>query len=106
MRLKPEFRSTKSKFIEAQKTHCTQQPRVHCIIIGDSIVANFSKHYPDLWDNDFPYTVNLGIGGDRIQHVWWRILNGGIPAYVPNILIHVGTNNLQHDPLMSLLRGY
>ena len=32
------------------------------VFIGDSIVSNFSKFYPDMWEKDFPNAINLGIG--------------------------------------------
>ena len=44
------------------------------VVIGDSIVAGF-RRYPTVWRNFILQykTVNLGIGGDRIENVLWRI---------------------------------
>ena len=43
-------------------------------VIGDSIVAGL-RRYPMVWRNFILQykTVNLGIGGDRIENVLWRI---------------------------------
>jgi hypothetical protein len=77
------------------------------VFIGDSIVSNFSKFYPDMWEKDFPNAINLGIGGDRIENVWWRILNNVVPANAEHVVIHVGTNNIgrcdHHDIIQGLL---
>ena len=44
------------------------------VVIGDSIVAGL-RRYPAVWRNFILRykTSNLGIGGDQIENVLWRI---------------------------------
>ena len=37
------------------------------------------------------------MGGDRTQHVLWRIENGEILLNLQVAFVHCGTNNLDHD---------
>ena len=37
------------------------------------------------------------MGGDRTQHVLWRIENGEIPLNLQVAFVHCGTNNLDRD---------
>ena len=64
-------------------------------MIGDSIVAAL-RRYPTAWRNfTLQYkTVNLGIGGDRIENVLWRINDIVLPKSVRSVIIHCGTNNI------------
>ena len=41
--------------------------------------------------------LNFGVGGDRTQHVLWRIENGEIPLNLQVAFVHCGTNNLDCD---------
>ena len=38
------------------------------------------------------------MGGDKAQHILWRVLNNSLPKYAPNIVIIAGGNNLNNDP--------
>ena len=44
------------------------------VLLGDSLIQNF-VHYPKL-EKRLGSTANLGIGGDKIEHVLWRVKNG------------------------------
>jgi len=49
---------------------------------------------------------NLGISGDRTQHLLWRIENGTLDGADPSaIVILIGTNNITHDPPADIARG-
>ena len=65
------------------------------VVIGDSVVAGL-RRYPTVWRNFILQykTVNLGIGGDRIKNVWWRINDILLPKSIRLVVIHCGTNNL------------
>ena len=39
-------------------------------------------------------TVNLGIGGDQIENVLWRMNDIVLPKSVRSVVIHCGTNNI------------
>ena len=65
------------------------------VVIGNSIVAGL-RHYPTVWRNFILQykTVNLGIGGDRIENVLWRINDIVLPKSIRSVVIHCGTNNI------------
>ena len=65
------------------------------VVIGDSIVAGL-RRYPTVWRNFILQykTVNLGIGGDRIKNVLWRINDILLPKSIRSVVIHCGTNNI------------
>ena len=64
-------------------------------MVGDSIVAGL-KRYAIVWRNlILQYkTVNLGIGGDRMQNVLWCIKDIVLPKSIRSVVIHYGTNNI------------
>ena len=65
------------------------------VVIGDSIVAAL-KRYQTVWRNFISQykTVNLGIGGHRIENVLWRINDIVLPKSIRSVGIHCGTNNI------------
>lgn len=65
------------------------------ILIGDSITHGWDNNM-DIWNAHFgAYAmVNMGFGGDRTQHVLWRLENGEIDGITPDLaMIMIGTNN-------------
>ena len=46
------------------------------VVVGDSIARNLRTCSPGPWSSNFPRAVNLGIGGDRTQHVLHRVAPG------------------------------
>ena len=69
---------------------------VDLIFIGDSITQGWEGPGKEAWANAYGKrnAVNLGIGGDRTQHVLWRLDNGNIEGIKPKLaVIMIGTNN-------------
>jgi beta-glucosidase len=70
-------------------------------IIGDSITQGWGggwdgSPFNTAWQNHFgdARTVNLGIGGDRIEHILWRLDHGALEGTSPRcILLMIGVNN-------------
>ena len=55
--------------------HIIKYQKPSTLIIGDSIAKSL-RRYMDVWDRYFgKHTVNLGIGGDKVEDVIWRIGN-------------------------------
>lgn len=67
------------------------------LFIGDSIIQQLQ--FSTLWQERINslHCLNFGIGGDRVEHVLWRALNGELDLHtVPKaVVLFVGTNNCQ-----------
>lgn len=66
------------------------------IFIGDSITQGWEGDGKDVWAERYVShkAVNLGIGGDRTQHVLHRLLNGNLEGISPKVaVVMIGTNN-------------
>jgi lysophospholipase L1-like esterase len=66
------------------------------LFIGDSITAGWRGKGLEAWKENYAplHAVNLGIGGDRTQHLLWRLQNGGLGALRPKVVVMmIGTNN-------------
>ena len=67
------------------------------LFIGDSITHRWETDGKKIWSQYFsPYApVNFGIGGDRTEHVLWRIDDSALKTpHSPQVcVIMVGTNN-------------
>ena len=78
------------------------------LFIGDSITAGWNRQ-KEIWNDHFGKyrPANFGIGGDRTQHVLWRIENGELePPMKPKaIVLMIGTNNSAHDPSDKIAAG-
>ena len=69
---------------------------VDLIFIGDSITHGWEGKGKEVWAEYYAKrnAVNLGIGGDRTQHVLWRLDNGNIKNTSPKVaVVMIGTNN-------------
>jgi beta-glucosidase len=68
---------------------------IDLLFLGDSITAYWTTA-ADLWDRRYAryQPANFGIGGDRTQHVIWRIENGELDGLTPKVVVLlIGTNN-------------
>jgi len=74
----------------AKMIRAKQPPRV--FFLGDSITAGFNG---EAWNSLAEFRpANLGISGDWIQNVLWRIDLGMFEAYQPELVVlMIGTNN-------------
>jgi len=73
-----------------------KQGNVDLLFIGDSITQGWEGAGKAVWSEKYGKrnAVNLGIGGDRTQHVLWRLDNGNIEGIKPKLaVIMIGTNN-------------
>lgn len=70
--------------------------KAQLIFIGDSITEGWEGSGKEVWAENFAKydAINLGIGGDRTQHVLWRLDNGNIDGLSPKAaVVMIGTNN-------------
>jgi lysophospholipase L1-like esterase len=69
---------------------------VDVVFIGDSITQGWEGAGKEVWKEFYGErnAVNLGISGDRTQHVIWRLDNGNLEGIEPKLaVIMIGTNN-------------
>ncbi len=69
---------------------------VDLLLIGDSITHGWEGSGKAVWEKYYAprNAVNLGIGGDRTQHVLWRLDNGNVEGISPKAaVLMIGTNN-------------
>ena len=63
---------------------------------GDSITDGWHGSGKAVWEKEFAplKAANFGIGGDRTQHVLWRLQNGELDGVNPKaVVLMIGTNN-------------
>src|SRR5690606_18268051 len=68
---------------------------IDLLFLGDSITEGW-KNATRVWQEHYGSfrPANFGIGGDRTQHVLWRIQNGELDGIKPKVVVlMIGTNN-------------
>ncbi len=73
---------------------------IDLIFVGDSITQGWEGRGKTVWEKYYSHRkpLNLGIGGDRTQHVLWRLDNGNIEGIHPKAaVVMIGTNNSGND---------
>jgi beta-glucosidase len=85
-----------------------KQGNVDVLFLGDSITAGWANAGKDAWAAHFEKLrpANFGIGGDRTQHVLWRITNGELEGIQPRVVVlMLGTNNIKADSASAIARA-
>lgn len=88
----------------AEKNEQLKQGDADILIIGDSITHGWDGRKQEIVKNAFGdwKVVNLGISGDRTEHVLWRLENAPLNAVKPKaIMLMIGTNNIGHGSSSS-----
>jgi beta-glucosidase len=72
---------------------------VGLLFLGDSITDGWRGGGKKTWQKFASYDpANFGIGGDRTEHVLWRITNGELEGIHPKVaVVMIGTNNTGRD---------
>lgn len=84
-----------------------QEGTAQLVFLGDSITAGWGSK-KEIWDKAFGAykPANFGIGGDRTQHVLWRITHGELDGIKPKaVVLMIGTNNSGSDPAEGIAKG-
>jgi lysophospholipase L1-like esterase len=86
----------------------TQEGKAQVVFLGDSITAGWGGQ-KEIWGKAFGgyQPANFGIGGDRTQHVLWRITNGELvaPLKPKAVVLMIGTNNVAIDSAEGIAKG-
>ena len=60
----------------------------------------------DVWDRyRGKHTVNLGIGGEKVKDVIWRIGDLGVNREVRYVVLICGTNNIDKNVPADIVKG-
>ena len=78
--------------------------------IGDSITQGWESSGKTIWQQSYGQrkVINLGVGGDRTQHVLWRFEQGqldGVKAKVAVVMIGTNNSNNQDNTEAEILEG-
>lgn len=80
------------------------------IFIGDSITHGWDTtgSGTKIWEKIYaPFNaINMGFGGDRIQHVLWRFEQGALDGISPKVaVVMIGTNNWRDNTHEEIAEG-
>ena len=96
------FMQAHEKFVQIAK-----EGKTDLLFLGDSITAGWGGQ-KGIWEKEFGAykPANFGIGGDRTQHVLWRIENGELEGIKPKVvMLMIGTNNVGSDEPEATAKG-
>ena len=65
------------------------QGDIDLIFVGDSITQGWEGAGKAVWETYYGHrkALNLGIGGDRTQHVLWRLDHGNLEGISPKVAV-------------------
>ena len=101
-KLGERFMEMHEKFLARAK-----QGNIDLLFLGDSITEGWDK-VPQTWGKYYTKynAANFGIGGDRTQHVLWRIANGELDGISPKVIVlMIGTNNTADDSAEDIAKA-
>jgi lysophospholipase L1-like esterase len=81
---------------------------VDLLFVGDSITDGWHGGGKKVWNENWEplKAFNIGIGGDRTQHVIWRLQNGEVAGIKPKLaVLMIGTNNLGGNTNDEIVEG-
>jgi lysophospholipase L1-like esterase len=118
-RVQSQERPTSVQPVPRKEKHCqdrhhrfleiAKQGHVEVLFLGDSITEGWEGAGKDVWHERFAplKAANFGIGGDRTQHVLWRLRDGkeleGISPKV--VVLMIGTNNMATNTAEQIVQG-
>ena len=86
-----------NRFLSRQRAIDELEGRaVDLAMFGDSITHFWEWKHPASWNalTNGHIVLNFGYGGDRTQHLLWRLEHGELDGYIAkNIAVMIGTNN-------------
>lgn len=94
----PNFGKPNATFVKRHESFMKrkQQP-IGVLFLGDSITEGWNGAGKKVWADRYAKldAANFGIGGDRTQHVLWRIEQGELDGIKPKVVVlMIGTNNV------------
>jgi len=86
----------------------TKAGGIDLLFMGDSITDFWRNRGKNVWEKFYAsrHAANFGIGGDRTQHVLWRIEHGELDGIDPKVIVlMIGTNNSNTDSADQISEG-
>ena len=74
-----------------------QKSNVTIAFFGDSITHYWTEYGKEAWTQQLvpQGAADFGIGGDKVEHILWRMTNGELEGMRPKVVVLMaGTNNL------------
>lgn len=84
---------------DREKNNRLKEGNIDLAFIGDSITQGWEGNGKQVWESYYGArkAVNLGFGGDRTEHVIWRLSKGAWNQIKPKVaVLMIGTNNTGH----------
>ena len=81
---------------------------VDLLFLGDSITDGWRGRGKEVWEKNYAplKAANFGIGGDRTEHVLWRLEHGELDGIKPKLaVLMIGTNNLRGNTDEEIAEG-
>ena len=81
---------------------------IDVLFMGDSITDGWRGKGKNVWDKFYApkNAANFGIGGDKTEHVLWRIENGELEGIDPKVVVlMIGTNNSLSNSADQIAEG-
>lgn len=92
--------------IHDQYVERAKQKDIELLFLGDSITQGWNDN--EVWQRHYSprKAANMGIGGDRTEHVLWRLENGTIAGLAPRVVVlMIGTNNIGANTPAEIAAG-
>jgi lysophospholipase L1-like esterase len=88
----------------ARQEECVRRAReskpTPVVLVGDSITQRWENEGAAIWKAQLEPlgALDLGVGGDRTEHVLWRLAQAPLTRLEPKVIVVlIGTNNLGHS---------
>jgi lysophospholipase L1-like esterase len=106
----PALNKTRSDWMSRHEKFVLEAKKggVDILFLGDSITDLWRSRGSDVWAKYYAprSAANFGIGGDRTQHVLWRVEHGELDGIKPKVIVLlIGTNNSKTDPAEDIARA-
>jgi len=93
-----------------EKLEQAREQDIDLLMLGDSITQGWEGPGAEVWKRYYEdrNAFNLGFGGDRTEHVLWRLQHGAVDGMNPRLVVlMIGTNNTGHrmDPAAYTAEG-
>lgn len=84
----------------AKFNEISKEGKAQLVFLGDSITQGWEGAGKATWEKHWTAlnAAGFGVGGDRTEHVLWRLENGNFDGLKPKaIVLMIGTNNTGHQ---------